>query len=48
MKVSMHNWMRPEPIQATIERPALALDWDAIARELQGIGHLRAALGAAV
>ena len=22
MKVSMHNWMRPEPIQATIERLA--------------------------
>ena len=20
MKASMHNWMRPEPIQATIER----------------------------
>ena len=37
MKVSMHNWMRPEPIQATIERLArLGYDGLEISGEPQG------------
>ena len=37
MKVSMHNWMRPEPIQATVERLArLGYDGLEISGEPQG------------
>jgi sugar phosphate isomerase/epimerase len=36
MKVSMHNWMRPEPIQATIERLA-RLGYDGL--EISGEPH---------
>ena len=47
MKVSMHNWMRPEPIQATIERLArLGYDGLEISGEPQGFdaGQVRSLL----
>jgi D-psicose/D-tagatose/L-ribulose 3-epimerase len=47
MKVSMHNWMRPEPIQATIERLArLGYDGLEISGEPQGfdVAQVRALL----
>jgi len=47
MKVSMHNWMRPEPIQATIERLArLGYDGLEISGEPQGYdaGQVRSLL----
>jgi sugar phosphate isomerase/epimerase len=47
MKVSMHNWMRPEPIEATIERLGrLGYDGLEISGEPQGYdaGHVRGLL----
>ena len=46
IKVSMHNWMRPEPIERTIERLArLGYDGIEISGEPQGydVAHVRSA-----
>ena len=49
IKVSMHNWMRPEPIERTIERLArLGYDGIEISGEPQGYDpeHVRGLLEA--